>query len=79
MTDALKPTSRKLITPHPRKGKRIIVTIQGDTVGFRLERSSQTFWLDGARLFDQAELAAAKALAGFDASPCKDPRRVRNV
>ena len=80
MTDTTKAVTRRTVAEHSRHKRRIVVTLgPGDTIGFRLERSSLTSYLPIEKLFNQAELATAQALTGFDASPCTNPKKARNV
>ena len=79
MTDTTKPVTRRTVSLHPRHGRRIIVTVHGDSIGFRLDREKATRFLPIDRLYDQADLKHAQALAGFDAAPCSNPKKARNV
>ena len=80
MTDTNKPVTRRSVDPHPKHGRRIVITLgPGDVIGLRLERIARTCYLKLPALYDQAELARAAALAGFNPGPCKDPFKVRNV
>lgn len=80
MTSTDKPVTRRTLEPHSRHGRKIVVSLgPGDTIAFRLERSSQTFHLPIETLFNQAELKHAQAITGFDASPCKNPNKARNI
>lgn len=64
MTDLNIPVSRRTRDQHARWKKRVIVTLMpGDVISFRLERSTRNFVLPIHRLYDQAELATAKAFA----------------
>lgn len=75
MTDTSKPVTRRTIIEHPRHKRRVLVTIHGEAIGFRLEREQATHWLSITSLYDQAELKTASALAGFNTAPCKNPKK----
>lgn len=80
MTDTNKPVTRRTIVPHPRHGRRMIVTIgEGDVIGFRLERSRDTSLVPISTLFDIAERRRAEAQAGFSAAPCSNPKAPRKL
>jgi hypothetical protein len=79
MTPTSKPTHRRTTFPHPRHGKRVIVTIHESSIGFRLEQHRDVYWLNINSLFDQAELKSAAVQSGFDPSPCKNPKAPRKL
>lgn len=80
MTDITTEVTRRSIAPHARHGRKIIVTLgPGDVIGFRLERERATKYLPLESLYDQADVKAAAALAGFNTAPCKNPKAFRNV
>ena len=79
MTSTQNPTTRRTVAEHPKHKKRVIVSLQENLVGLRLERSSREFYLDLHKLYDQAELQAAVAQTGANIAPCANPKRFRNV
>lgn len=80
MTSTDKATVRRSQTPHPKFGRKVIVSVgPGDTIGFRLEREPNFKYLPIHKLYEQADLAHAAAITGFNTAPCANPHKTRNI